>query len=451
MNIIIVDNKPIYKLFVEKTTTIGEIKNLLKQYNNLRFFLNNKDELVVFNTDKYDKLKFETFWDKLNNPKIFIEHNSQNKYLTGIKDLDEKVLNYLSDPDILNMFTLNKTFAYRVCDDNFFHRLVISRYHETMEYRRDESWKKFFYKMSESVLKLETINYIYKKEDLNPYLLNEIFKYTIGGPDKNNVTELLENLTNYRIDFVKYLMKRGANIYSEIYENICYHANVETIRYVTDSINNAFRGDVDPIENAFNAKNFSVVEYLIENGFPVDYNDNEMLIISCQKYKLEFVEFLINHGANVGAEDNEPLMRACNRKDSYDFVKLLLNNGADATARNNQAVINAASKMQYDSIKLLIERGGNIRAQSNKALFIASDKRNYKMMEFLLKNGADVNSRNGEVLLDNDSDLKTLKMLLNHGCDINIRNGALMKKALKLNDEKLVEFLLKNNAQKAFK
>ncbi len=76
--IVYIDNKASYKLPIKKSDTVATIKNYLKDYlQNIKFFLNSKEELSVFNTDKYDNLKLNDIWGKLLNPKIYVKTDSE--------------------------------------------------------------------------------------------------------------------------------------------------------------------------------------------------------------------------------------------------------------------------------------------------------------------------------------------------------------------------------------
>lgn len=42
--------------------------------------------------------------------------------LPGIKDLNREILSYIPDKQILKVFSINKYFYYKVCDDAFLKR-----------------------------------------------------------------------------------------------------------------------------------------------------------------------------------------------------------------------------------------------------------------------------------------------------------------------------------------
>lgn len=75
MNIIVVvDKVPSFKISAKKTTTIGSLKSLLKEYKDdkIQMFLNNKTELNVFDTNKYDDMTLESAWKKMEKPSIVV-------------------------------------------------------------------------------------------------------------------------------------------------------------------------------------------------------------------------------------------------------------------------------------------------------------------------------------------------------------------------------------------
>ncbi len=57
------------------TTTISDIKRKYFQYN-IRFFLDKRNEMDVFNTDSYDSVTLENVWEKLTDPRIYLKNKS---------------------------------------------------------------------------------------------------------------------------------------------------------------------------------------------------------------------------------------------------------------------------------------------------------------------------------------------------------------------------------------
>ena len=72
--LVVVDKTPTFQISVKKTTTIGSIKSLLEKYKDdkIQMFLNNKTELNVFDTNKYDDMNLKSAWDKMKKPSIVV-------------------------------------------------------------------------------------------------------------------------------------------------------------------------------------------------------------------------------------------------------------------------------------------------------------------------------------------------------------------------------------------
>ena len=142
--IVYIDGKASYKTKIEKTDSISHLKTILRDFKDKRFFINEKQELEVFNTDTYDNLKFLQFWDKMKNPKIYVKSNTKKEtksntksqsqsqtqtkvfakndkrsQLTGIKDVDLKILLNLSYNDLLQVEKVSQ-YMKKLLTDKYF-------------------------------------------------------------------------------------------------------------------------------------------------------------------------------------------------------------------------------------------------------------------------------------------------------------------------------------------
>jgi len=69
---------------ITKKTTIRSIKKFLEKYKNIekiQFFVNDKTESKVFNTDKYNKYDLSSIWKDLKDPAIYLYTPGQLKKL----------------------------------------------------------------------------------------------------------------------------------------------------------------------------------------------------------------------------------------------------------------------------------------------------------------------------------------------------------------------------------
>lgn len=85
------------------------------------------------------------------------------------KDTDRMILEKLDDKDLFNALLTNKYF-YSLTDENFWKRRLLERYPNTVEYKKNETWKQYYLKM---------VYYIDKIGKLHKF---EITKRTKGDP-----------------------------------------------------------------------------------------------------------------------------------------------------------------------------------------------------------------------------------------------------------------------------
>ena len=150
-------------LSVKKTTTINSIKKYLEKYGDVKvqMFVNSKNELKVFDTDKYDNMSLESVWKNMNKPKIYL--TSYIKQFTGNRDIDILILSKVENvKELLQLCSTNK-YLYGLCNEDFWKNKAINLGgNGTIKYKnRKESWKKHFLQM---VMDLDYIREAMEKE-----------------------------------------------------------------------------------------------------------------------------------------------------------------------------------------------------------------------------------------------------------------------------------------------
>ncbi len=129
------NDQKVASLPVDPLLTVGGLKRILSNWlvpqgvtnYKVRFHFNNGTELapVVFDSNQYDTINFVAHTNLLNGSKIYIttqEIKPENKRtLTGIKDVDFKILSELGDRDLLHFCTVDK-YANKLCQDEGFWR-----------------------------------------------------------------------------------------------------------------------------------------------------------------------------------------------------------------------------------------------------------------------------------------------------------------------------------------
>jgi hypothetical protein len=152
---VVINKIPTLNIAIKKEETIATLKHLLstsvKDYSSftVHMFINPKTELKVMNTNKYDKMDLKSVWKQMEKSvwkqmeKSFISLESQNKTLTGIKDVDLLILSQIDDKTLYNFCKVDK-YAQKLClDENFWKNRFIQRYGlDAIKYKpKGKSWK----------------------------------------------------------------------------------------------------------------------------------------------------------------------------------------------------------------------------------------------------------------------------------------------------------------------
>ncbi len=160
-------------------------------------------------------------------------------FLTGNKDVDRIVLEKSSDTDILQFCKTNKHSHEIICNENFFHKLILDRYPETIKYKdyiKIRDWKNHY---------LTVVHYIGK--------LNEDYKIEYKGEGSPEIEYLARFLTKSKfysynpaltfasakgeLAIVKYLIDHGAGInsYKTIaIKNAVINNHLAVVKYLTE-------------------------------------------------------------------------------------------------------------------------------------------------------------------------------------------------------------------------
>ena len=261
--------------------------------------------------------------------------------LTGIKDVDREIVNKLNDRDLLNMCSMNKTYAERVCDDSYFRLRTEARFPETIKYkdyikitnenkvnertRRVRTWKNHYLAIVKYIDLLQTdFRYKYKSQDKSPELLYLSRKLIPNLFDYTNDESLVWASRDGKLMIVKYVVENGADIN--------YRDN-EALRFASEN------------------GHLPIVKYLVENGADITADDNEPIKASSENGYLSVVKYLVLHGADI-IHDNSPL-RLASLNGHLPIVKYLVENGADITARDNIALIEASKNGHLQVVEYL--------------------------------------------------------------------------------------------------
>ena len=235
-------------------------------------------------------------YDNYKNTKMI---NTGNNLLTGIKDLDREIVNKLSDRDLLQICSLNKTYSQRVCDDSYFRLRTEKGFPETIQYKDSvnpqRTWKNHYLNIVNYVdLLQEKYKYEYKKLDKSPellYLARRLVHHYIYNKNR----ALIYASIHGKLPIVKYLVEQGANVNHNNDLSLVYaseNGHLTVVKYLVEHCANIHANNNESLRFAILKGHLSVVKYLVENGADLKSIDSKTIRYA-QEYKyLDIVEYL---------------------------------------------------------------------------------------------------------------------------------------------------------------
>jgi hypothetical protein len=150
--LVVLDNIPKFNIEVSPKNKISDIKFALENYfdqnqlsiNNyiLDFYIDSKNKMPVFFTNKYDSLTLEKVFKSMDNPRITI---NKKTVFTGIKDVDLIILGNLNDEDLLNTCKIKNNYLRKICNnEDFWRNRFIKNFGNTVEKLKERTWKNFY-------------------------------------------------------------------------------------------------------------------------------------------------------------------------------------------------------------------------------------------------------------------------------------------------------------------
>ena len=224
--------------------------------------------------------------------------------LTGIKDLDYKILNQLEDRDLVNICQVNKE-ADSICqDETFWLNRIVTRFPKVpseifIENRNGRSWADYYIKDLRKINTMEP---------------NEI---------------LIDGAKTGKEDWIIIALNRGADVHAP------------------DDL-----GPDAALRYASQYGHTEVIKILIQNGANVHAENDYALILASMYGHPAVVKILLGAGADVHAE-NDLALRFASQYGHSEVVKILLEAGADVHADNDQALRWARQKGYTEVVKLL--------------------------------------------------------------------------------------------------
>ena len=254
--------------------------------------------------------------------------------LTGVKDLDIKILGELEDVDLVNICQVNKQ-ADEICKDQGFwlNRIML----------------KFPY------LSLDVLNKYKDNRSWSEYYINDLRKINLSDAQ----SDLSESVQYGRLDHMIMAINNGADInYSKYY-----------------------------IVTAGEMRHRDVFNYLINQGIDIRTDSDAPLRFASENGWINEVKYLINQGADVHA-DGDGAVRWASYNGHIDVVRYLVNQGANIHADDDNAVILASEHGELDMVKYLVSLGANIRARNDEAVKYAKSNGHTDVVDYLVNMGA---------------------------------------------------------------
>ena len=276
--------------------------------------------------------------------------------LTGSKDTDREVVQYVDDSDLFGIWSINKWFYDKVCDDNFLKRRLIE-YPDIEKSMQGETIKRFFRSFV-----------CYKSKMKNRF----DFSYTAG-----NFREQYCLLENRMKDKNKI---RDKNYLFEVTN----HPSL-----VKHFIEKLYLNMDDALEYASARGNIEIVKWLICKGADIQEKRRSCLYIAGLNEQIDMMNYLMDKETNFPTD----LIRCAATYDNLKTAKYLIEKGADIHSEDDAALRMAVEYYaSFEMVELLLKAGANVQAGKNYVLKLALKRRQTEMVDLLLSFGAKVNT-----------------------------------------------------------
>lgn len=208
--------------------------------------------------------------------------------------------------------------------------------------------------------------YKYAMEALD---LDTIKSLVIQGVDVNynSLVPIRSAIVNNRLDVIQFYIDHGISIHYNDLEDAIKHANIKTLDFLLDQ--KIQYDDENDLTRAFDhiVENYEIIELIISKGNIVFKNC--ALIVAVEKNKLEIVKLLVENGADAKTQDNAALICAV-INGNLKIVKYLVSNGGNPHSDKYRILQNAISFNHWEIVKFLVQSGAktNNLGEYNKKL-----------------------------------------------------------------------------------
>ena len=303
--------------------------------------------------------------------------------LSGLKDIDRKILNSIDDSELLKVCSISKRMWIDVCDDNFL-RLRLMKYPGIEEYKStNETWKYFF---------SSVVNYVLiMKESYDFHYVSGDFKkqYDILKKNKKYTDLLLHASLKGEIDLIKHAVKKGADIHYFHEESVNLAGQMGHSDLVKWLVQNGACKNAALTASSFHG-HINIVKWLIDTYIHID--TTTALQYASKMGHLNIVKMLIEeYRVDIHCK-NDTALRYASEEGKLEVVKYLVENGADIHAKNDEALIWASEEGHLEVVKFLIESGVDVHTADDYAIRSANENNYVTLVRWLLENGANIHA-----------------------------------------------------------
>lgn len=317
-----------------------------------------------------------------------------------------------------------------------------------------------------------------KKYQLVEWLVDNVPDIDLNAQDKKNYSAVSLMYKQDRLDLLKLLVKKGADINVKNKEGVallmeaCGGCELDKVKFLVENgadVNIKNKHNCTPFMLACQRGYIDIVKFLAENDASIDDTDsngNNALIRICKKERdlscnYKILSFLLDNGINVNARNNQGesgLMLAC-EQGSIKIAKFLVQNDANVDITDNNGNTALARICKYQKFvycnQISLSNLANSLDQDQdqdqghdtvSMIICAAESGRMDIVELLVKKGADTNvaDQNGSTILINACEggwIDIVKFLVNNGANVhatdNNGNNALMRIFRKHNNQPL--------------
>ena len=239
---------------------------------------------------------------------------------TGLKDLDREILRYISDAELPKFFVINKTFYFKVCDDNYLRRRL-QKYTDIFKYKSKLETMKIFYSRAVcSILKMRQ-GYSFHYSEGNFYEQILLLQRHKGG---NWSSLLTESCKLGDLSLVQYCISK--NKYFECLRVAATNNHLNIMKYLIEKKYSKYTNDWEILRVACEKGYLEIVKYAVEVlKLDIHFQQEKALRWACACGRLEIVKYLVDHGALIHVKNFECIKFAKENKhhDVVDYLEFI--------------------------------------------------------------------------------------------------------------------------------